>query len=195
MLRCYITDRPALPGPESLLDAIARNVADGVDWIQIREKDLSARELLDLVCRAIVLARTRTPISTKILVNTRLDVALAAGADGAHLPAGSIPPGKWRELVRARVPPGFLIGTSCHAIDEVRAAEAEGADYAVFGPVFSPLSKGSDLAPRGLESLSRAARSVRIPVLALGGITRENASACVSAGAAGVAAISLFQNS
>jgi thiamine-phosphate pyrophosphorylase len=86
-----------------------------------------------------------------------------------------------------------LIGVSCHTVGEVRAAEAEGADYAVFGPVFAPLSKTSDLAPRGLEGLAQAARAVRIPVLALGGVTRDKINACITAGAAGIAGISLFQ--
>ena len=125
----------------------------------------------------------------KILVNARVDVALAAGAAGAHLPGGSPPPRYWRAIT----PPDFLIGVSCHTLDEVRAAGQEGADYVLFGPVFAPRSKSADLPPRGLDRLAEAARAVGIPILALGGITRENASQCTSAGAAGVAAISLFQ--
>jgi thiamine-phosphate pyrophosphorylase len=186
MIRCYITDRSSLGGEERLDDAIARNIIAGVDWIQIREKDLSARELLDLVRCALALPNTT---GTKILVNTRVDVALAAGAAGVHLPAGSIPPRAWRAIT----PPGFLIGVSCHTVEEVRAAEADDADYAVFGPVFAPLSKGSDLPPRGLDALGEAARAVKIPVLALGGVTRDRIVACMAAGAAGVAGISLFQ--
>jgi len=118
-----------------------------------------------------------------------MDVALAAGAAGLHLPAGSIPPRVWRPIA----PPGFLIGVSCHTVDEVRAAENNGADYVVFGPVFAPVSKASDLAPRGLDGLAQAARAVRIPVLALGGVTRENTPRCMETGAAGVAGISMFQ--
>ncbi|SRR5712691_1356487 len=186
MIRCYITDRLSLDGEARLLDTIARNISAGVDWIQIREKDLSARELLDLVRSALALPNTA---GTKILVNTRVDVALAAGAAGVHLPAGSIPPRSWRAIT----PRGFLIGVSCHTVEEVRAAEADGADYAIFGPVFAPLSKGSNLAPRGLEALAEAAGAVKIPVLALGGITRERIPECTAAGAAGVAGISLFQ--
>jgi thiamine-phosphate pyrophosphorylase len=187
MIRCYITDRLSLGGEARLLDAVARNIAEGVDWIQIREKDLPARELLDLVRCALALPSSA---GTKILVNTRIDVALAAGAAGVHLPAGSIPPRAWRAIT----PPGFLIGVSCHAVEEVRAAETDAADYAVFGPVFAPLSKTSGLAPRGLEALAEAACAVRIPVLALGGVTRDRIPACLAAGAAGVAGISLFQN-
>lgn len=92
------------------------------------------------------------------------------------------------------MPAEFMWGVSCHSIDEVRAAEQNGAGYVVFGPVFAPLSKLSGLAPRGLDELARAARSVSIPVLALGGVTLTNAQSCVEAGAAGVAGISLFQS-
>jgi thiamine-phosphate pyrophosphorylase len=180
MIRYYITDRRTLQRGESLRQAISRNIASGVDWIQIREKDLPARELFDL-------ARTFT--GAKILVNSRVDVALAAGAAGAHLPSHSPPPHLWRSIM----PPGFLIGVSCHSVKEVQAAEAHGADYAIFGPVFAPLSKASDIPPRGIEELTRAASAVRIPVLALGGITRENTASCMEAGAAGIAGISIFQ--
>jgi thiamine-phosphate pyrophosphorylase len=182
MIRCYITDHGTGTG-ESLLESIARNIASGVDWVQIREKDLAARELFDLVRRAVALAG-------KILVNTRLDVAIAAGAAGVHLPAGSVAPRDWRPIT----PAGFLIGVSCHSLDDVTRAQEEGADYVVFGPVFAPLSKTSDLAPWGLKELQRVSRAVRIPVLALGGITIENEAACVEAGAAGVAGISLFKD-
>lgn len=185
--RCYITDRRTLPANCGLLDVIARNLAAGIEWIQIREKDLCARDLLDLTQRVVDLPN---PAGTKILVNTRVDVALAAGAAGAHLPAGSPAPRQWRP----HTPPGFLIGVSCHTLDEVRAAEAEGADYVIFGPVFAPRSKVSDLEPRGIEGLAQAARAVRIPLLALGGITAANMQDCIQAGAAGVAAISLYQS-
>jgi thiamine-phosphate pyrophosphorylase len=187
VLRCYITDRHSLPAEVALIDNIARSLAAGIEWIQIREKDLSARDLFEITQQVLRLPNLQ---GSKVLVNTRVDVALAAGAGGAHLRAGSPAPRVWRPLT----PPGFLIGVSCHTLDEVRAAEEQGADYAVFGPVFAPRSKATALAPRGIEGLAQAARGVRIPVLALGGITLANAETCVQAGAAGIAAISLFQS-
>ena len=144
MTQCYITDRHALKG-ESLLDSIARNLRAGVTWIQLREKDLCSRDLHALAVAACALPNPR---GTKFIVNTRADVALAAGADGVHFPAGSPEPRRWRGIV----PPGFLLGVSCHTVSEVAAAEAEGAAYVLFGPVFAPLSKTSALAPHGTEA-------------------------------------------
>ncbi len=186
MLRCYITDRKILPPGVDLLGVIARNLADGVQWVQIREKDLTARELYELVSLAAALPR---PPASKILVNTRVDVALAAGAGGAHLPAASPSPKTWRPAL----PGGFVLGVSCHTIEELQTAEAEGADYAIFGPVFTPRSKATGFPAAGLSGLAAATRAVKIPVLALGGISEENAPGCIEAGAAGIAGISMFQ--
>ncbi len=186
-IRCYVTDRRSLPAGISLLESVARNLEAGIEWIQIREKDLPALELFALTEQLLALPN---PFHSKILVNTRIDVALAAGAGGAHLPAGSPAPRDWR----AYTPAGFLIGVSCHTLDEVRAAEDEGADYAVFGPVFMPRSKAIGMEPLGIEALAQAARTVRMPLLALGGITNANTEDCLRVGAAGVAAISLYQS-
>ena len=178
MIRCCITDRKLERVP-TLLET------GGAEWIQVRDKEIPARELLELVRRVMALPN---PHAARILVNSRVDVAIAAGADGAHLPAGSIAPETWRAIV----PAGFQIGVSCHTLEEAIRAEREHADYVLFGPVFAPLSKTSDLSPRGLGELRRVSHVLKIPVLALGGITKHNAQACVNAGAAGVAGITLF---
>lgn len=186
MKRYYITDRAQLGGIEPLLEAIERNLADGVDLIQIREKDLPGRELSALVRRIMSMPN---PAGTRVLINDRVDVALACRAHGVHLPSLSIA----SKLVRSIVPAGWVIGVSCHEREEVLAAEREGADLVVFGPVFDPLSKTPQTPPRGLSELRAVSASVTIPVYALGGITKTNAAQCVAAGAAGVAGISLFQ--
>jgi thiamine-phosphate pyrophosphorylase len=187
VIRYYITDRHSLGSTTALLDNIERNLGLGVEWIQIREKDLCSRDVFRLVERALALPN---PHGSKILLNTRVDIALAAGAAGVHLPSDSPKPRRWRTVAGR----DFKIGVSCHSRDEVVSAEQDGADYVVFGPVFPPISKSSDLAPRGLEGLAEAARAVRIPVFALGGITAANAELCVAARAVGVAGISLFQS-
>jgi thiamine-phosphate pyrophosphorylase len=187
MNRYYITDRKQLGGIEPLLECIARNLAAGVDLIQIRERDLSARELCALVHRALALSN---PHGAKILVNDRADIAIACGAHGVHLPSASIEP----RVLRSFVPGGFIVGVSCHTREEVLAAEREGAGFVVFGPIFNPLSKLTSSRPLGLNELAIAAKMTSIPVFALGGITWANAPLCMQAGAYGVAGISVFQN-
>jgi thiamine-phosphate pyrophosphorylase len=180
----YITDRRQRH--RSLVDVIESVAAAGVDWIQIREKDLPDRELYALVHAA--LARTRGT-ATRILVNGRTDVALAARAHGVHLPSDSLS----AAAVRAIAPAGFLVGVSCHNVAEAGRAAREGADFVVFGPVFDTPSKREYGPPAGLVELERLSQAVRIPVLALGGVSVSNAAQCLCAGAAGIAGISIFQ--
>ncbi len=192
-----MTDRRALGdrGTEELPALIRRAVAAGIHWVQIREKDLPARELLGLVREAVAAAQGS---ATRIVVNDRLDVALAAGAAGVHLGEQSLPVAEvaaWRRTAESkpRVPAGFLIGASCHSQEAALEAERTGADYVFFGPVFATPSKAAFGPPQGIAKLTEVCRSVRISVIAIGGITVESAAECYSAGAAGIAAIRLFQ--
>jgi thiamine-phosphate pyrophosphorylase len=174
MIRCAIIDG---------LDAID-SLPRRVDWIQVRDKTMPARSLMRLV-QALV---GRGP---RIIVNTRLDVALAAGAHGLHLPAGSLPPSRLRVLTD----PGFLIGVSCHSLRDVVRAEEEGADYVYLSPIFVSPSKPGYGPAIGLDALREVCRLVRLPVLALGGVDEDRAPACIAAGAAGFASISAFSES
>jgi thiamine-phosphate pyrophosphorylase len=163
------------------IDVVRWAVERGADLIQIRAKELCARDLMRLVERAVVIAGRR------VLVNTRADVALVCGAGGVHLPANSP-----TAPLRSRLGKGFVIGVSCHTVGELRTAETEGADFAVFGPVFESPGKGP---PVGVEALRAAVLSVKMPVYALGGVTEENAELCIEAGAYGIAGIRLFSGS
>jgi len=178
-----ISDRTSLPGGD-LASWLARLASAAPDAIQIREKDLSDRALYELARQA----RAVLPASTRLLVNGRLDIALAAGADGVHLPADGPP----AAALRARFGAGVLLGVSTHCIEEVERAQSDGADYVTFGPVYATVSKARYGPPLGTGALRQAA-SVGIPVLALGGITLERLDELASTGAAGVAGIRLFQ--
>jgi thiamine-phosphate pyrophosphorylase len=202
-LFCYVTDRRTLGRGQStaadfskhsilaLRAAIQNAAAAGAAWIQIREKDLEARALAELVRHAI---EDTQATGAKILVNDRLDVALAASAAGIHLGEKSLPleaVARWR---RSSGRTHFQIGVSCHSLEAARAAERGAADYIFFGPVFATPSKAAFGPPQGIERLREVCASVKIPVLAIGGVNFENARACLDAGAAGVAAIRLFQD-
>jgi thiamine-phosphate pyrophosphorylase len=168
----------------------------GMGWIQIREKDLSGKELVELT-RATVAAAAGS--RTRVIVNDRLDVAVAVGAGGVHLGRESLPVREvvsWREKEkRARAGlADFWIGASCHSLPETRAAADDGADYVIFGPVFETPSKIRFGAPLGIERLREVCSELRIPVLAIGGVSMANAAKCFESGAAGIAAIRLFQD-
>jgi len=192
---CYITDRRALE-PQPLLPRIIDAIQAGVDLIQIREKDITTRELVRLVESAVGRARgTESRIVVpRIVVNDRLDVALAVGAAGVHLGTRSLPAKEARACVPPELMKTFLIGVSCHSVQDAVDADAAGADYVVLGPIFPTPSKLAYGPPLGLAVLREAASGVRLPILALGGVTVERVKACLEAGATGIAGISVFQN-
>ncbi len=159
-----------------------------VPLFQIREKSLSARMLYELVVRAVSITHGS---KTRLIVNDRVDVARAAAADGVQLTARSLP----ADVVRKTCGPEFVIGVSTHSREEAEAARAGGADFIVFGPVFETESKRAFGPPQGLDKLRDVTSALNeFPVLAIGGISLDNISACLDAGARGVAGISLFNN-
>jgi len=198
-LLCYVTDLRAISSrapenfPDVLVEKIGAAARAGVNWIQIREKQLTAKECSALVGRALErVAEQRAAI----LVNDRADMALALQAGGVHLPENSLPPQEVKQLARTLGrEQDFLVGVSCHSLSAAKVAAETGADYLFFGPVFPTPSKAAYGPPQGLERLAEVCRVVSVPVLAVGGITPDNGRACLSAGAAGLAAIRLFQDS
>ncbi len=204
----YITDRTAFPGDERarrfrLLDKIAKAAYAGVNYIQLREKDLSIRELESLAREAVqIILQLRTKnreLRTDLLINSRTDVALAIGAAGVHLPANDVSAEDvrkiWRcgaaDLAREISTENPRISISCHSPEEVFQAAAKAANLALFAPVFEK-KDAPGTSPKGLDTLHEACQA-KIPVLALGGIALQNARSCLHAGAAGIAAIRLFQ--
>lgn len=205
MLLYYITDRTQFPGTESqrrerLLKKIAEAAMTAVDYVQLREKDLSGRALESLAkAAAQLIGESRS--STRLLINSRTDVALAAKAHGVHMTSNDILPADVRRIWReARGPRQPIIAVSCHSAADVIAVESASdrvaadvhvrpADFVVFGPVFE---KRGATATAGIDQLQKVCRH-RIPVLALGGVTTENAHLCIEAGASGIAGIRLFQ--
>ena len=206
----YITDRTAFPGDESarrrrLLEKISEAVRTGVGYIQLREKDLPTREL-ELLAREVLsvmnqLRPENRALRTRLLINSRTDVALAVGADGVHLRSDDV----WPQDVRAIWKDGDgVIGVSCHSAAEVAQAADNGASFAVFAPVFEKQgAHATGMGAPGLAAFARPGNSglallkqacqEKIPVLALGGVTFANVHSCLEAGAAGIAAIRLFQ--
>ncbi|SRR5712691_1788658 len=204
----YITDRTAFPGDESarrsrLLEKIAEAARAGVDYIQLREKDLPTRDLESLAREALNVIRKSEQLGTEnrelraaLLINSRTDIALAVQAHGVHLRSDDISPEEvkavWKcgagTLARPLSPRDPLIGVSCHSPAEVTRAAIQKATFVVFAPVFEK----KDAHPAGLKLLHEACQA-NISVVALGGITLANARSCLEAGAAGIAAIRLFQ--
>jgi thiamine-phosphate pyrophosphorylase len=199
---CYVTDSLGLVESGSGISAkIDAAVAASVDWVQIREKAMSAQQLL-ATAREAVTATNRKSVSasglgagkTLVFLNDRLDVALAAGAGGVHLGGSSLPAGdviQWRQ--RAKGSTDLLVGVSCHSIEEIQRAEQVGVNYAFFGPVFDNPAKRPYGPPQGIAKLAAACRSTQLRVIAIGGVTANNAADCLNAGAAGIAAIRMFQ--
>ena len=205
----FITDRSQFGGDEcaryrALLDKVAEAARAGVDYIQLREKDLNTREVEKLAWDAVAVHNSTRPRTgtrerrTHILVNSRTDIALAAGADGVHLRSDDLVIPDVRLLLdrylqhHSPAKKQFLIAQSCHSFIEVQRAERTGADFAVFAPVFEK-NNSAGTRPAGIAALREACRA-KIPVLALGGVTLENAASCLGAGAAGIAGIRLFQD-
>ena len=210
LLLYYITDRMQLGADHhsrraGLLEKIAEAATAGVDYIQLRERDLKARELERLAAEAVRLVREARS-NTRLLINSRVDVALTAGADGVHLRSNDLAASEARAIwAKSAKRTDCLIGVSCHSLEDVLSAESHGADFVVFGPVFG--KQGSSEPAVGTQAIVRivsrggpvdrrleAGQSLSMPVIALGGVTVENAAACVRAGAAGVAGIRLFQD-
>lgn len=213
MLLYYITDRTQFPGIETdrrtaLLRCVAEAAAAEVDFIQLREKDLSPSELERLALDALRSVRENSSV-TRLLINSRTDVALAVGADGVHLTSEDIAASDARVIRAASTHArsrdrDFFACVSCHSSEEVRRAESHGADFVVLGPIFN--KSGTEIPPLGvgaIRSATLAQRSDnrveagdnrgRIPILALGGLNPTNARLCMEAGAAGIAGIRLFQ--
>jgi thiamine-phosphate pyrophosphorylase len=204
-LLCYITDRTAFAADEPtrrrrLLEKIAEAAHAGVDYIQLREKDLTTRDLESLANETVRAIREVKALATALLINSRTDIALAVGAEGVHLRSDDISPRHIRDIwkkcgagapAHENSPRNPLIGVSCHQPEEVVQAKADEATFAVFAPIFEKKDRPNP-PPAGLAKLREAAKA-GIPVLALGGVTVENAKSCLEAGAAGIAAIRLFQ--
>jgi thiamine-phosphate pyrophosphorylase len=177
-----ITDRRQLPAGRTLLDTIEAALSAGVRMVQLREKDLPARELFTL---AQQLRQVSRRYGALLLINDRIDVALAVEADGVHLGGQSLPVAVARQLLG----PQRLLGVSTHFRTEIDAAAAAGADFVTFGPVYATPSKAAYGPPQGVEKLRAACAGAPLPVFALGGIDAARCPEVLAAGATGVACI------
>ena len=197
MQRYYITDRRRLM-PEAdeelrqklLLEVIKAAATEGVEYIQLREPDLDSRVLEELAIKAAATVR-RAGSNSKLLVNSRIDIAIAAGADGVHLRSQDLSASEARSIFSAAGKSAAIIAVSCHSRTQVESAYSHGADLVVLGPIFESHSGSS---PLGVKTLGSICKNVPLPVFALGGVTADNAADCIKAGAAGVAGIRLFQH-
>lgn len=206
---CYVTDHRSLPAApqKDLMDLLQKKIerlaAAGIDWIQLREKDLSGKQLASLareVLNRVPKQASHSKSAARIIVNDRLDVALAEQAGGVHLGENSLSLEEAKRLLLTSpaaqtLAHDFILGVSCHSLEAAKSAASSGTDYIFFGPVFATPSKAAYGAPQGLDCLAEVCSAVNIPVLAIGGITLANVSSCFSAGASGIAAIRLFQDS
>ncbi|MEO6804808.1 MAG: thiamine phosphate synthase [Edaphobacter sp.] len=202
MLRYAITDRALYPGGErekqaALLRQAAHWAADGIGLIQLREKDLPASDIAALACEILKIIAA-VSASTKLLINSRADIALATGAHGVHLTSApeELTPTQVRTLYARINLPAPIVTVSCHSLDEVQRAREDHADAILFGPVFEKKVDGRTVnRGQGLDELRAACMAASpVPVYALGGVTLTNASACIDGGAAGIAGIRLFHN-
>ncbi len=182
-----ITDRLQLAPGRDFFEVIESALKAGVRAVQLREKDLSARELLELACE---LKKLTLKYGARLFINERADITVAVEADGVHLPVGSFTARDVRSKFK-----NLLIGVSTHSIDEARQAEKDGADFITFGPVFATASKVQYGEPLGLEKLKRCAKHIKVPVFALGGITQDFIKDVKEAGAFGVGLISAIMAS
>jgi thiamine-phosphate pyrophosphorylase len=178
-----ISNRQAVPRNRTLSEVVEQALAAGVRAVQLREKDLSAAELLRL---AGELRRLTRRYGARLLINDRLDVALAARADGVHLGESSLPTAEARRLLG----PQALIGRSTHHLEDALQAGREGADFVTFSPIYFTPSKAAYGAPQGLAALQQVCAACPLPVFALGGLRRERIGEVRAAGAAGIALIS-----
>jgi len=181
--RLYIITNRLLCGDRTLTEVVGEICRGGVKAIQLREKDLSAKSIYNL---AREIQRICKKSDAQLLINDRFDIAEAVGADGVHLTSKSLP----IEVVRKYFNSDKLVGVSTHSLKEARQAEDSGADFVLFGPIYPTLSKATYGHPQGLTKLQEVAKSVSIPVFAVGGITPEKARECVKSDAFGVAVIS-----